>query len=198
MFHYRNGALQYLIIVFDSRPPPPYYAPLMSSLPLPPTLDFTQLVNGEHCYAGVLETQGMPRLAEKARAEGPVDVHLKVAVSRQGSEEEILISGRVSANAVMQCERCLGKLRGLLESDFQLKVIDSEEAADALPMEVTPVIAAKGELSVLTLAEDELLLAVPIVALHDEADCPGIDWKTSYKKPHPMAVLAELKEQQDK
>lgn len=198
MFHYRNGALQYLIIVFDSRPPPPYYAPLMSTLPLPPTLDLTQLDIGEHCYTGVLDSQGMQRLAERAETEGPIEVYLKVAISGQGGGEEILVSGRVSANAVMQCERCLGKLQTQLTSDFQLTVVESEEAADALPMEATPVIAIKGELSVTTLVEDELLLAVPIVALHEEENCPGIGWQTSYEKPHPMAVLAELKEQQDK
>ncbi|MBS3786424.1 MAG: 23S rRNA accumulation protein YceD, partial [Gammaproteobacteria bacterium] len=92
----------------------------------------------------------------------------------------------------------LGTLQTQLTSVFQLTVVESGEAADTLPMEATPVIAIKGELSVTTLVEDELLLAVPIVALHEEENCPGIGWQTSYEKPHPMAVLAELKEQQDK
>lgn len=198
MIDHRNAALQYLIIVFDSHAPPPYYARLMSIQPLPLKLDLTQLAVGDYCFAGVVDPRPMDRIADRATVEGPIDVQLQVAIGKQVGTAEILVTGQIHAQATMQCERCLGNVHVRLASDFELTVVDSEEAADALPMDITPVVAERGQLSVLTLVEDELILALPIVAVHEKENCSGTDWTTSYQKPHPMAALAKLKDQQDK
>jgi uncharacterized protein len=76
-----------------------------------------------------------------------------------------------------------------------------EEVEDELPDVYEPVeVDDQGEISLFQTLEDELILSLPIVALHAEKDCKQKRDKMSFGKiepaderPNPFAVLKELK-----
>jgi len=170
----------------------------MSIQPLPSTLDIATLASGKHRYEGRVGVETLSRLKVLAASTEPVEVRLVVTVSEQIETRRVGIAGEVRADLVMQCERCLGEVSVPVRGEFDLVAVDSEEAAERLPDEDSPVIAERQMLRVCNLVEDELILALPIVAMHEPQDCPGMNWQTDYEKPHPMAALAQLKSVQDK
>ena len=82
---------------------------------------------------------------------------------------------------------------------------EDQEQADALPEAYEPVeVNDHGEVDLFQLLEDELIISLPIVALHAEEDCEvGEDDMTFGKidpaneRPNPFAVLKELKRDQE-
>jgi uncharacterized protein len=101
-----------------------------------------------------------------------------------------------------------------LHCNLDLLVLDSEEEFKRLPdataVSTDIVVDETGELDVLALVEDELLLSLPLVPMHEDADCSAVlnDLKRKAGeagsgadgednkggRPNPFAVLAALKQ----
>ena len=88
------------------------------------------------------------------------------------------LTGKVSAQVSMQCQRCLELTAVDLVSDLDIKIAgDNDEArliadgtANSLDrLEV--VVSVEGELDLLSVIEDELIMSLPIVAVHDNEHC---------------------------
>ena len=78
----------------------------------------------------------------------------------------------------MQCQRCLGAVAIIVESNLDIRVADSEaEAAQMADNAADPldkleiVVCEDGELDLQSVVEDELIMSLPIVASHDSAQC---------------------------
>lgn len=170
----------------------------MSNTALPISIDLSKLVEGTHRFSGSVDMTKMSRLKERAECDNQATVDLELTVGRQSHQPTVTLRGQLGGDVKMICERCLQSMPVHIESDFELTVVGSLQAADELAAEETPVIADRDQLAVSALVEDELMLALPIVALHEETNCPGLGWKTDFEKPHPMAVLSQLKREQDK
>lgn len=101
---------------------------------------------------------------------------------------------RVRGNLKLRCQRCLEALDFALDVDTRLQLVapgeewPDEELAD----DGTDAIEASRELAVLPLVEDEVLLALPIVARHEHCRPPMAAETES--KPSPFAALAKLKD----
>ncbi len=74
----------------------------------------------------------------------------------------------------LTCQRCLGPLAQAVEVDHvlllardatELERLDAEPECDA--------ILAEGKLDLLALVEDEVLLSLPLAAMHAEGECPA-------------------------
>ncbi|MDQ2070725.1 YceD family protein [Natronospira bacteriovora] len=85
------------------------------------------------------------------------------------------VEGRVSAVLPLECQRCLEVAPVAVEGEFSLVIVDSEEAADALPAELDPLLRTRRLVDVSGMVEDELIVALPQVARHARiADCGPI------------------------
>lgn len=141
---------------------------------------------------GVIGGAALPRLAAAVSAiEGPVAVQLRFEPGTSGIPE---VHGTVSARVAMVCQRCLGDLTVLLEVPVALGVVRDDAEEQRLPGRLDPWIVPDEDGDLHELAEEELLLALPIVALHDDASCHaapagGDDDDTA----NPFRVLADLK-----
>jgi uncharacterized metal-binding protein YceD (DUF177 family) len=62
-----------------------------------------------------------------------------------------------------------------------------------MPPEVETLVAGGQPLSLATLVEDELLLALPMFAAHPENECPATAAVRGHGKQNPFSVLASLK-----
>lgn len=165
---------------------------------LPEWLDLRRVGASGARLEGTVAVSGLRRLCARLES-GEGEASAEVAVAFDQARQAV-VSGRVRATVVMRCERCLGAVEVPLAGEFALAVVESEPAADRLPAEEEPVLAERGRLAVHALLEDELLLALPIVARHEDTACDGgrrlfgPDGEVpEAEREHPFAALAALK-----
>jgi uncharacterized protein len=95
------------------------------------------------------------------------------------------------------CQRCLQPMPVPLEVDRRLRFVAGEDAAAALDAESEEdVLELVRALDLRVLAEDELLLALPLVPRHETCPSPlplRDDPLAESPEPHPFAALAALK-----
>lgn len=118
----------------------------------------------------------------------------------EDSGRRTIITGSVNARVNLTCQRCLEPMVQELAAEVHAAVVRDEDQAESLPEELDPVLCERGELVVLELVQDELLLALPVIARHEDhpscrpytPDAPGGDNAT---RDNPFADLARLKGQ---
>lgn len=139
--------------------------PFMSHQPVIDGFEFASAGATQH---GVLPLSGFPRLRDMlASDEGEVAYQLKGVCDERGRPSLRL---RVDATLRLRCQRCLGPLAFEVKADELLVLAATQAEIDADPPDVDApdrVLAAK-EMSVASLVEDELILAVPYAPRHDE------------------------------
>ena len=109
---------------------------------------------------------------------------------------ELALAGK----ATLQCQRCMQPMELPIESTTHVALIFAEADAAEVPEELEPVLARSGSISTGELVEEELLLALPIVPLHEElrqcAVPPAAPLVSAATAEHvtqrPFAGLAEL------
>lgn len=116
------------------------------------------------CLSGTVDVRELPRLmGAVVGADGPVQVALTF-VEEDGPE----IHGRVEARVTLTCERCLEPMEVALVASPALGLVRSDREEAELPERLDPCLLPGEELDLFDLVEDELLLALPIVARHQE------------------------------
>ncbi len=143
----------------------------------------------------VLETQGLGvdhalnwsargEVRNEAGGAGQVWLHLKVEVSLP-----------------LTCQRCLTPADIPIVFDRSYRFVGSEEEAEAQDAEAQEDVLVLGaEFSLPELIEDEVLMALPLIARHDSCPVPvklavadpGFDAALDQKRK-PFSVLAQLK-----
>ena len=107
-----------------------------------------------------------------------------------------------NAHVPQTCQRCLGEVSTFLEVERSYRFVADEATAEAQDDECEEdLLAISREFNLLELIEDELLMALPQVPMHEV--CPvqpkmvAIDKEfealSEAEKPNPFAVLASLK-----
>ncbi|SFC52192.1 uncharacterized protein SAMN05660443_0013 [Marinospirillum celere] len=118
-----------------------------------------------------------------------------------GSQRLLQVEGHLKGEVTLECQRCLGPSKQLLDNHFLWGLVISEEAASNLPKTHEPVFIEKERLALLSVIEDEFLLALPLVAYHPEDECQlqPLEQDQSAEEPaetenNPFSALADLKE----
>lgn len=145
--------------------------------------------------SGQLLLKLMSRLAKTlVNADGEADVNLDFGIDDEGYT---YITGNVQASVQLECQRCLLGCDQQLRCEVSLAVVKTEEEAKQLPSHYDPFLVTDDKMLFSQLVEDELLLALPIVAYHAKGECSmqhsTTEAEPAPKKPSPFAVLAELK-----
>ena len=174
----------------------------MSTQRLPAQIAPFKLARQGQKLQGVLGMNSMERLAEAvAEAGGDIQVDLQFGMDEQGT---YFARGHLSANVQMICQRCMKPLTLPIDADVTLAFISSDEGARGLPQGYEPYIVMEEPVTLAEIVEEELILALPIVALHDESECePTLEKlqaeadKTGQAgaRQNPFAVLSDLKRQ---
>lgn len=139
----------------------------------------------------------MKRLCQSLEdADGLVSVRLSFG---RDIEQFIFIEGHIEANVVLQCQRCLQSMACLIKDKFLLSPVDSEQQQKELPERYEPLLNDREQCFLLPVIEDELILRLPIVALHDSAQCnyqepeSQDEFVEETKRDNPFEVLLQLK-----
>ena len=105
---------------------------------------------------------------------------------------QITVQGPIN----LQCQRCLGELKHVLDVRTDLLLASNEsELCRFDEDESIDVILARSDMDVLALIEDEIILSLPISPRHRESECAIIkagSGDTAGKKT-PFSALAHLK-----
>lgn len=134
---------------------------------LPEVVDFLKQVDKNSCFEGNWPLVRLERLTQVINNNaGEISASVRFG-KRAGIR---CLDGSVSAQLELECQRCLRPLTKLIQSDFHFGLVTSEEEIAGLPDELEPFLVDAAEQSLIDLIEDELLLSLPIVAMHDE-DC---------------------------
>ena len=112
-----------------------------------------------------------------------------------GREGEFAVAAlEVSGSVPLVCQRCLKLMPWKIDGRATVALIAADSQADRVPEHLEPVLAAGGRISLRELFEEELLLDLPIVALHsDERDCkPAASADQESAVQRPFERLGEL------
>ena len=164
--------------------------------PLPETLNFVRQVELNRTIEGAYPIDKLARLKESLHGdEGYITAKLEFGHSVGFA----CLTGKVSAQLLVECQRCLKPMQTEVAGSFKFALVSSEEEFALLPEEFDPYLLEGDEQSVIELIEDELLLALPMVIVHDKA-CS--EFMTKQEKmikaekaaSHPFAALKSLKD----
>ena len=146
----------------------------------------------------VFPLTAFPRLREGAVSDvGEVKVHCKVSRDAQGL---LKLDADLGATLQLPCQRCLEPVTATVQSDVSFFLVRSESDADELSDEADfLVLDEEGRLDLLEALEDELILSLPLVPVHESCDAlqidatPDDDVVEEPARENPFQVLAGLK-----
>jgi uncharacterized protein len=148
---------------------------------------------------GKLAVATLPRLAETCRSHaGEVDVDLEF--TRGDGGDVRLMVGSLHARVRLTCQRCLEDMDYELSARPRVVLLRPGEPDEAMPPEVDCLTVDK-PIALSALVEDELLLVMPMIPLHDLEHCPARGHMAPVRahdvagerKPSPFAALGQLK-----
>jgi len=150
---------------------------------------------------------GVVRVSELERAETlltSTDGELAVSLClRPAGSRRVSVTGRIEGVLWLTCQRCLEPCRWVVALAVDVMLVDSEAAEAQLPEGQEAVVVDDGQLRLRTLVEDEVLLGMPLVALHqDPGECvttrhgaaPDAQPAADAGPPHAFAALAALRD----
>jgi uncharacterized protein len=133
-----------------------------------------------------LELRQLPRVAEAGGFEGTrVDAELRFATF----EGRVTVDVHVEGVVVLACQRCLKPCDCALDEREQLVVVPAD--GDEVPGGYEPVIGDAEHLSLAELIEEQVLLGLPLVPMHEDAAQCGA---TARAKKAAVAVVAAAEE----
>ena len=159
---------------------------------LPRSVMARKLAGKAQRLAGTVAGDALSRLrAAVPGIQGPVRVVLDFVEGDEGTE----IHGQVEARVELICQRCLGLMEVSLEATPALGLVRDEREMTQLPQRLDPCVLADEELDLFELVEEELLLALPIVAMHARECGPQLPEAPAVDKgaENPFRVLERLK-----
>ena len=86
------------------------------------------------------------------------------------------VSGSIETNLALVCQRCLERYDFPIAKDFMLALIKTEKEAESLPLRFEPYLVETNPLILNDVIEEELLLAMPQIPMHDKSDCTASKW----------------------
>ena len=149
--------------------------------------------------------QDMQRLAHEAHALQPdssVSWQARAEL-RAGSsaEPDVWLHLQAKTSIALICQRCMGAAATPIEVDQWYRFVASEEIAMAEDDEAQEdLLVMEPQFDLLAVLEDELLMALPLVPMHEQCPNPpqlsvgdiNIDHDVE-AKPNPFAMLEQLK-----
>ena len=136
------------------------------------------------------------------QSEGTVTVSLAFAVDILGVSS---LRGRLQTSLDLVCQRCLEPMHIDVDTVLALGFARSDVGVEQIPSELEPVRVENGQVDLLQLLEDEIMLALPQIPRHVENECPASALQTnmadesadretrSQERENPFSVLAGLK-----
>jgi uncharacterized protein len=161
---------------------------------LPERIEPLGLADVGRSLRGSLAVQRLQRLAPLLHSSaGDLSVRLDFRLDERRVRA---VRGSIEGEISLICQRCLKQLRFPVNLQFCLGIVSSEADIDRLPDGYEPLLVSGEPIPTSELVEDEVLLALPAIPIHEDSagDCemdydnPGLP-----DRENPFAVLKKLK-----
>lgn len=146
-------------------------------------------------FSGSLKLSLLPRLSSLVIAN---DAEIRVTFEFISSSiQPATIRGHIDTDLSVVCQRCLKPMIHGVDQDFALLIDASEEDVESFQMDT--VYTDEGYLDVFEVVEDELILTLPMIMMHEDISCneywvpETIDEDQAPEDKNPFAVLSALK-----
>ena len=155
--------------------------------------------------AGHWPLAGFERLAESAHAEARPAASDDVVWGAEGElrpvrggQPEVWLHVEARARMNLECQRCLGPVAASLNAQRSFRFVADEATAAEIDAESEDdVLVLTRALNLKDLLEDELILTLPLVPMHDRCpqplSAPPASEPAAEERPNPFAALAALK-----
>lgn len=156
-------------------------------------LDARQFAQSGAVLKGVADFPVFGRLAEECRSERGVEWSVAGSVDADGV---CWLDLDVAAEVTVQCQRCLADMSLSVDSTSRFRLVFAGEiwGDEDIDDDSFEALEVDGPLDLAVLVEDEVLLSLPAVPLHERCDLPdGAGRGELPAKPSPFAVLGQLK-----
>jgi uncharacterized protein len=110
----------------------------------------------------------LPRLREAGALDGS---SLTVRLRFSQFDGRVAIDGELDGVAVLICQRCMQPADVPLQEHFSVIVVQDEAELAQEPGGYEPILANPAHLDLQMLAEDQALLALPLVPRHESDEC---------------------------
>ncbi|HFD79426.1 MAG TPA: metal-binding protein [Gammaproteobacteria bacterium] len=160
---------------------------------LPEYLEPARLADAGRSFRGSVAVAQLERVRpELAQSTGTLEVEMRFRLDERRIR---VLEGRIGGTLSLVCQRCLQALRLPLELEFRLGIVADEVEAGRLPAGYEPLLANGEPLRSVDLVEDEVLLALPAIAVHGDAEpcSSGYRNRPLPQPDSPFAVLEKLK-----
>ena len=141
-------------------------------MPRPPAPPADYVVDADVCaragstIARHFSAADLPRLGEAGGREGSsIEANFQFA----HFDGRPAVSGELHGTAVLTCQRCMQPVPVAIDDSFQVLVVDEERSDE--PGGFEPVVAKPSRLDLRWLVEEQVLLALPLVPMHENDDC---------------------------
>ena len=173
----------------------------MQKVKIPRTVDPAKAAQKRLDYDGIIQASLFKRLVETTEG---VKRDAEVSLSFGMDEQRlVVISGKANIEVGLECQRCNEVFAHESEVHFTYTPYRGEKTEEEAPEEYDLVdLNEYGEVDLIQLVEDEFILNLPQIAMHDEADCSvdsdnmvfgEIPEEIVEEKPNPFDVLKSLK-----
>ena len=164
---------------------------------LPDRLDLMATAEAGRVLRGQISLSRLERaLPALMSSEGDLRVVLELGKDADGTH---YMTGSLQGSVALKCQRCLEHMALPLDVRFRLGLVRDRDAVHDLSDWYEPLIVSAEPAIIADVLSDEVLLALPIVALHGESDdCREVakDYQlpAGNQRKNPFAVLVELKQ----
>lgn len=136
---------------------------------LPVKVDPFRFADSATHLQGVLQVKDMSRLCGSlVSTDGQVEVRIEFGVNEQHIR---FLHGHVDTSVKLQCQRCLETFSYAIISSFLLGIVKTDEEAETLPERFEPLVIKGAELILSDILEDELIVNLPLVPMHEASAC---------------------------
>ncbi len=134
------------------------------------TIDPFRLADQAAELTGQVPLAQLPRLHDLlCHQSGDVHYQLQFGKDAEGCRT---IHGQIEATLPLICQRCNQELAFALQIEFLLSPIISDKQATSLPASYEPLVTAGEPVTLQVMLEEEILLALPMIPMHDPQQCP--------------------------
>ncbi|MCY4330203.1 MAG: YceD family protein [Endozoicomonadaceae bacterium] len=157
----------------------------MSKLLLPRFVSPRKLAQQGACIEGVVPVSSMQHMEDLVVDQTEeINVNLKFMIDGG----YVTVTGKLFGTVLMECQRCMDTTSVDISANISLACLHADQQVKSLPPQFEPLMVTDEKVDLYALAEEELLLSLPIVAYHNNDKCNA----NEYSKP-VMVTIDDLR-----
>jgi uncharacterized protein len=165
---------------------------------LPERLNANRFIDAQEAATAALEPEHYQRLSQVATLQPGGQITL---TGRRDPFGPRVVEGWVQCTVDMTCQRCLQTVSKQIEGAIGWGLVVSDAEMQSLDKQLEPVLIVEGQLNVREAVEDELMLLLPMMPMHDSCDSGWKPQEDANDAPEaervsPFSVLSQLKNEQ--